>query len=215
MATHGLLVVLYHAFQIMQTSGLAIREFPGTLAYSDADTFCRSQGMRLPVLTSPYSQSLALGALGPSPESEYWIGLDYITGDFRWADNSPLCWKNWFVSSANEPNNLNSELCVAMRGGGSVPGSWLTKSCSRTFGVICEVAPAARDNLYNKMEDVTPTGTALTSFPVTTETACVWLCEITRDCLMAVYDGTSGNCSVYNCQSQVTSFLGRRTWMGQ
>ncbi|XP_046363746.2 C-type mannose receptor 2-like isoform X2 [Haliotis rufescens] len=138
MATHGLLVVLYHAFQIMQTSGLAIREFPGTLAYSDADTFCRSQGMRLPVLTSPYSQSLALGALGPSPESEYWIGLDYITGDFRWADNSPLCWKNWFVSSANEPNNLNSELCVAMRGGGSVPGSWLTKSCSRTFGVICE-----------------------------------------------------------------------------
>ncbi|XP_046567244.1 C-type mannose receptor 2-like [Haliotis rubra] len=144
MATHGWLLILYYVFQISQTSGLAITEFPGTLKYDEAITFCQSQGMRLPVLTSPYSQSLALAALGPSPESQYWIGLDYKTGDFRWADNSPLCWKNWFVSSAAEPNNLDSELCVAMRGSGSAPGAWLTKNCATKYGVLCEIGKASK-----------------------------------------------------------------------
>ncbi|XP_041359796.1 uncharacterized protein LOC121376084 isoform X1 [Gigantopelta aegis] len=143
-----------------------------------------------------------------------WIGLQYIPADgtFRWTDGSVTSRTNWYTGgSYNEPDNPQTEHCVAIHKTWDNYGSMVTRECTgKNYNILCgsyEV-PMIRSGIFH---DVTKSemasGTVIFSFPIKTKQACARSCSVTQSCSHYLITADKTRCVLFsgNTSSGTTS----------
>ncbi|XP_046363748.2 uncharacterized protein LOC124140285 [Haliotis rufescens] len=165
-----------------------------TVDHATAVTRCADLGLTLAILESATSWESMKSVVPAEAWAEYWIGLDYLSGSFGWADKSPFTWTQWEVS--NEPNLLASEQCVVTNTDGGY--RWYTRSCSDKYYFVCSVDLVGE--YFTEIFRKAPPNDPVTSFPVVNRMHCVASCRRDPDCYFVtveVSDGVS-TCGKYN-----------------
>jgi hypothetical protein len=110
------------------------------MPWTEAERFCRAQGLRLATVASR-SQSRKLQAAAKRLRNErWWIGFGdrASEGEFRWADGSDVQFTYW---AKGEPDNdACNQDCTALKENGG--GKWHDTHCGQHRAFIC-AAPAA------------------------------------------------------------------------
>lgn len=97
-------------------------------SWSEALTYCRDLYKDLSAVPNLSKNQLLADQLQHIHLEEAWIGL-YRTA-WKWTDGGTSSFRQW---APNEPNNDNTEDCVAIHG-----NSWYDRRCDLNMSFLCQ-----------------------------------------------------------------------------
>ena len=123
------------------------------LAWTEAQTFCRDQGMDLASSNSEEEDAwMAATAVAYGLDVHgWWFGFNDIEqeGNFVWSNGDEVVYTNWW---ADEPNDSGGEDCTSvLRYFG--PSQWNDFKCASASPYICEDLDLDGDGISNLLDD--------------------------------------------------------------
>ncbi|XP_023136670.3 macrophage mannose receptor 1 [Amphiprion ocellaris] len=126
--------------------------------WSEARTWCKSQGGDLAVIDTQYENDFVTSYL---KDLYYpaWIGLSdlLLENQYAWSDGvSPVKYTNW---NEMEPNNHGgTEHCVAMMHNPVISGKWNDDACHKTHSFVCSRKKSSSINPPAPTKNPCPSG---------------------------------------------------------
>lgn len=109
--------------------GLQYKMVSKAATWNKALTICEQEGGRLAMPKNLEQHDYLLNTIGGT-ESQYWIGVKYVNGTFKYVDGCNFVLELW---EEDEPDRSNDQACVAVK-----KGEMYDRKCNGDRPFICE-----------------------------------------------------------------------------